>query len=220
MDTNLILIGVVVLALLVVAGWLIVRKKETQTLEKRFGPEYDRAVDELGSRAKAEAELKARQKRVEQLHIMPLAPADASRFSEAWRALQGRFVDNPKGVLAEADQLVRDLMQKRGYPMGDFERRAADISVDHPAVVDHYRAAHEIALRDRNGEVDTEGMRQAVIHYRALFAELLEVEQPRMQEPRTQEPRRQEPRAQEPRTARAMGNPEQEAKAKQKETQS
>jgi hypothetical protein len=215
MDTNLILIGVVVLALLVVAGWLILRKKETQTLEKRFGPEYDRAVDELGSRTKAEAELKARQKRVEQLHIVPLAPADASRFSEAWRALQGRFVDNPKGVLAEADQLVRDLMQKRGYPMGDFDRRAADISVDHPAVVDHYRAAHEIAMRDSRGEVDTEGMRQAVIHYRALFAELLEVEPPR-----TQEPIRQEPRAQEARTARAMGNPEQEARAKQRETQS
>jgi hypothetical protein len=204
MDTNLILIGVVVLALLVVAGWLILRRRETQTLEKRFGPEYNRAVDELGSRAKAEAELKARQKRVEQLHIMPLAPADASRFSEAWRALQGRFVDNPKGVLTEADQLVRDLMQKRGYPMGDFDRRAADISVDHPAVVDHYRAAHEIALRDRRGEVDTEGMRQAVIHYRALFAELLEVEPPRTQEPRT---------------ARAMGNPEQDAKAKAKQTE-
>lgn len=210
MDTNLILIGVVVLALLVLAGWLMLRKKETKTLEKRFGPEYNRAVDELGSRTKAEAELKARQKRVEQLQLVPLAPADASRFSESWRALQGRFVDNPKGVLVEADELVRELMQKRGYPMGDFDRRAADISVDHPAVVDHYRAAHEIAVRDRRGEVDTEGMRQAVIHYRALFAELLEVEPP------TQEPSR----TQEPRTARAMGNPEQQAKAKQTETQS
>lgn len=88
-------------------------------------------------------------------------------------------MDNPKDVLAQADQLVRELMQKRGYPMGDFDRRAADISVDHPAVVDHYRAAHDIALRDRHGDVDTEGMRQAVIHYRALFAELLEVEEPK-----------------------------------------
>jgi LPXTG-motif cell wall-anchored protein len=179
MDTNLILIGIVVLALLAIAGWLILRKKESQTLEKRFGPEYKRAVDEFGSKPKAEAELKARQKRVEQLHIAPLAPAEARRFSDEWRALQGRFVDNPKGVLAEADQLVRELMQKRGYPMGDFDRRAADISVDHPAVVDHYRAAHDIALRDRHGDVDTEGMRQAVIHYRALFAELLEVEEPK-----------------------------------------
>ena len=178
MDTNLILIGVVVLVLLAAVGWLLMRKKESQTLEKRFGPEYNRAVEELGSRPKAEAELKARQKRVEQLHIAPLAPAEAQRFSESWRALQGRFVDNPRGVLSDADQLVRELMQKRGYPMGDFDRRAADISVDHPAVVDHYRAAHDIALRDRHGDVDTEGMRQAVIHYRALFAELLEVEEP------------------------------------------
>jgi hypothetical protein len=179
MDTNLILIGVVILVLLAVAGWLLMRKRESQALEKRFGPEYKRAVEELGSRPKAEAELKARQKRVEQLHIVPLAPAEARRFSDSWRALQGRFVDNPKGVLAEADQLVRELMQKRGYPMGDFDRRAADISVDHPTMVDHYRAAHDIALRDRHGDVDTEGMRQAVIHYRALFAELLEVEEPK-----------------------------------------
>ena len=178
MDTNLILIGVVILLLLAAAVWLQMRKKESQTLEKRFGPEYDRAVEELGSRPKAEAELKARQKRVEQLHIAPLAPAEARRFSESWRVLQGRFVDNPKEVLVDADLLVRELMQKRGYPMGDFDRRAADISVDHPAVVDHYRAAHDIALRDRHGDVDTEGMRQAVIHLRALFAELLEVEEP------------------------------------------
>ena len=178
MDTNLILIGVVILVLLAAAIWLQMRKKESQTLEKRFGPEYDRAVEELGSRPKAEAELKARQKRVEQLHIAPLAPAEARRFSESWRVLQGRFVDNPKEVLVDADLLVRELMQKRGYPMGDFDRRAADISVDHPAVVEHYRAAHDIALRDRHGDVDTEGMRQAVIHLRALFAELLEVEEP------------------------------------------
>jgi hypothetical protein len=179
MDTNLILIGVAILLLLAAAVWLQMRnKKESQTLEKRFGPEYERAVEELGSRPKAEAELKARQKRVEQLHIVPLAPAEARRFAESWRVLQGRFVDNPKDVLVDADLLVRELMQKRGYPMGDFDRRAADISVDHPAVVDHYRAAHDIALRDRHGDVDTEGMRQAVIHLRALFAELLEIEEP------------------------------------------
>jgi hypothetical protein len=178
MDTNLILIGVVILLLLAAAVWLQMRKKESQTLEKRFGPEYDRAVEELGSRPKAEAELKARQKRVEQLHIVPLAPAEARRFSESWRVLQGRFVDNPKEVLVDADLLVRELMQKRGYPMGDFDHRAADISVDHPAVVDHYRAAHDIAVRNRHGDVDTEGIRQAVIHLRALFAELLEVEEP------------------------------------------
>ena len=123
MDTNLILIGVAILLLLAAAVWLQMRKKmESQTLERRFGPEYGRTVDEFGSRPKAEAELRARQQRVEQLHIVPLAPAEASRFAELWRALQARFVDNPKDVLADADQLVRELMQKRGYPMGDFDQ--------------------------------------------------------------------------------------------------
>ena len=179
MDTTLMLVVLVVLALVAVAAWLLMRKKESQTLEKSFGPEYNRAVEEMGSRPKAEAELKARKKRVDQLPIAPLAPAEAEHFSQSWRALQARFVDSPKGVLADADQLVCELMQKRGYPMGDFERRAADISVHHPAVVHHYRAAHEIARRDREAEVDTETARQAVIHYRALFSELLEVEEPR-----------------------------------------
>jgi hypothetical protein len=178
-DSNMLIIALMIIALLAIAMWLHFRRHETQTLERRFGPEYGRAVEELGSRPKAEAELKARQKRVEQLDIVALQPAEAARFSESWRGLQARFVDNPKGVLADADRLVRELMQKRGYPVGDFERRAADISVDHPTVVEHYRAAHDIALRDERGEVDTEGMRQAVIHYRALFAELLEVQQPK-----------------------------------------
>jgi hypothetical protein len=179
MDTNLMIAGLVVLALIAVAAWLLMRKKESKNLEKNFGPEYNRTVEEMGSRDKAEAELKARKKRVEQLHITPLAPAEAEQFSQSWRALQARFVDDPKVALAEADALVGQLMQKRGYPMGDFERRAADISVDHPAVVHHYRVAHDIARRGRDGEVDTETMRQAVIHYRALFSELLEVEEPR-----------------------------------------
>jgi hypothetical protein len=178
-DTNMLIIALMIIALLAIAMWLHFRRHETRTLERRFGPEYGRTVEELGSRPKAEAELKARQKRVEQLDIVPLQPAEAARFSESWRALQARFVDNPKGVLADADRLVRELMQKRGYPMADFDRRAADISVHHPTVAEHYRAAHDIALRDERGEVDTEGMRQAVIHYRALFAELLEVEQPK-----------------------------------------
>jgi hypothetical protein len=182
MDTNLMLVILMILALLAVAVFLHARRHASHTLERRFGPEYGRAVDEYGSRSKAEAELKARQKRVEQLHIAPLSPADAARFSADWKSLQARFVDNPKGSLVEADALVSELMHKRGYPMGDFESRAADISVDHPGVVDHYRAAHEIALLDRHGEVDTEGMRQAVIHYRALFADLLQVEQPAAEE--------------------------------------
>jgi hypothetical protein len=135
-------------------------------------------VSEHGDRAKAEAELRAREKRVEKLNIVPLAPQEAQQFGQQWRELQARFIDNPKGVLLDADRLVRDLMLRRGYPMGDFERRAADISVDHPAVVDHYRTAHAIAERDHRGEANTEDMRQAVVHYRALFDELLEVGEP------------------------------------------
>ena len=166
---------VVIIALLAIVAWFVYRRNESHRLIDRFGPEYGRTVDEFGSRPKAEAELKARAKRVSKLEIVPLAPADAERFAADWRALQARFVDNPKGSVAEADRLVRELMQKRGYPMGDFERRAADISVDHPHVVDHYRAAQAVAVLDRRGEADTEALRKAVVHYRALFDELLEV---------------------------------------------
>jgi LPXTG-motif cell wall-anchored protein len=170
------LAGVVVIALLALAVWFLSRrKKQSARLQQRFGTEYDRTVGALGGRTKAESELKAREKRVEDLIITPVAPAEAARFSQAWNALQGRFVDNPKGVVVQADQLVRELMLKRGYPMGDFERRAADISVDHPAVVENYRAAQAIAARDERGEADTEELRKAVVHYRVLFDEMLEV---------------------------------------------
>ena len=179
----IILAVVLVLALLAVAALVVSqRQKQTRRLQQRFGPEYGRAIDEFGSRARAEAELKAREQRVEKLSIIPLAPADAARFTQAWSALQGRFIDNPKGVVVEADHLVRDLMLKRGYPMGDFERRAADMSVDHPAVVAAYRAAQAIAIRDERGEADTEELRQAVVHYRTLFDELLEERQPKRME--------------------------------------
>src|ERR1700732_3950798 len=179
----IIVAGVAVIALLALAAWFFSQKKQSERLQQRFGPEYGRTVGELGGRAKAESELKAREKRVEHLTITPLAPADAARFSQAWNALQGRFVDNPKGVVVQADQLVRELMLKRGYPMGDFERRAADISVDHPAVVETYRAAKAIAARDERGEADTEELRKAVVHYRVLFDELLEVREAKQEVP-------------------------------------
>ena len=172
----IILGGVLIIASLVLAAWVLSkRKKQSLRLQQRFGPEYSRTVDEFGGRAKAESELKARETRVERLNITALAPSEAARFSQAWSSLQNRFVDNPKGVVMQADQLVREVMLKRGYPMGDFERRAADISVDHPTVVDTYRAAQVIATRDHRGEANTEDLRQAVVHYRALFDELLEV---------------------------------------------
>jgi len=174
-QTWIILAGVMVLAVIALAAWFVYQKKQSHRLQQRFGPEYGRTVDELGSREKAESELKARENRVGRLDIAPLAPPEAARFSQAWEVLQGRFVDNPKGVVIQADQLVRELMLKRGYPMENFEHRAADISVDHPAVVEHYRAAQAIAVRDERGEADTEELRKAVVHYRVLFDELLEV---------------------------------------------
>ncbi len=173
----LIVVAVAVLVLIALAAWFFYQKKQSQKLQQRFGPEYKRAIDQLGSRTKAESELKEREKRVERLHIVPLAPPEAARFSQAWKAVQSRFVDNPKNAVVEADKLVRELMQKRGYPVGDFERRAADISVDHPNVVENYRVAQAIAMRAERGGADTEELRKAVVHYRALFAELLEVQE-------------------------------------------
>jgi hypothetical protein len=174
-NNTLIIAVVLIVAVAALVAWLVMQRQRTQRLRQRFGPEYTRTVNEFGGRTKAEAELTKREQRVARLNITPLAPADAARFSQAWNALQSRFVDNPKGAVGEADHLVRELMVKRGYPMGDFERRAADISVDHPGVVTTYRAAQAIAVRDERGEADTEELRKAVVHYRTLFDELLEV---------------------------------------------
>lgn len=194
MDTDLLVVTGILLLLVIIGVAVLMRRVRSRHLAHRFGPEYERALRETGSRAKAEAELARREKRVHKLDIVALQPQDAARYRQEWQALQGRFVDNPRTAVAEADLLVRDVMARRGYPMGDFESRAADISVDHPLVVEHYRAAHAIALRERQGEADTEALRQALVHYRALFAELLEVAQeaPRR---RTAEGRRvEEPR--------------------------
>jgi hypothetical protein len=174
--TNTVIFAVLLVALvLAVAVWLIVRRQRTLHLKRRFGPEYDLTVTTFRSQASAEAELITREKRVARLHLVPLTPADAFRFSQAWNTLQGRFIDSPQGVVTEADRLVRELMSKRGYPMGDFDSMAADISVDHPSVVATYRAAQSIAARDARGEADTEELRKAVIYFRTLFDELLGV---------------------------------------------
>jgi hypothetical protein len=174
--TNTLLLSLILLLLVIgAAAWIVMQRRRSSRLRRRFGTEYGRTVKELGSRAKAEKELAQREERVSGLHLVALSAPEAARFSTAWNVLQGRFIDNPKGVVAEADGLVRDLMAKRGYPMGDFERRAADISVDHPVVVSNYRAAQAIAVRDMRGEADTEELRKAVVHYRTLFDELLEV---------------------------------------------
>ena len=176
-----VVVAVVLLALVAVA-WLITRerhRKQSLRLRQRFGPEYSRVISERGNRTKAEAELLAREKRVERLKLVSLSTEDAAKFSHEWGVLQTRFVDNPRGVVVEADRLVRDLMVRRGYPMADFERRAADISVDHPTVVEAYRSARTIAERDQQGQASTEDLRKAVVFYRTLFDELLEVQQAR-----------------------------------------
>jgi len=168
-----IVVALVALALLAVIAAVVYQKRQSRRLHQRFGPEYDRTVEKLGSTAKAEDELKAREKRVRSLRIVPLSAADAMRFGEQWREIQGRFIDDPRRAAGLADRLVRELMVKRGYPVGDFERSAADISVDHPVVVQNYRAA--LAIVSRNDK-DTEMLRRALVHYRALFDELLEVD--------------------------------------------
>jgi hypothetical protein len=165
------------LAAIVIAGitaWLILRKRRTGRLRTQFGgAEYDRAVKEDGSRRHAEAGLKERTQRVESLNIRPLASGDRARFVDSWRRVQLRFVDGPGGAVTEADQLLRDVMTTRGYPVTDFEQQAADISVDHPLVMEKYRLAHAIAVRQTQGQVNTEDLRQAMIHYRTLFEELV-----------------------------------------------
>ncbi len=168
-----ILIVVLAIALLAIM-WLAGRRKRSADLRDQFGDEYDHTVREFGDRRQAESELEARRKRVEAFDIRPLSGQDQQRFASEWKTTQAHFVDDPNAAIGEADRLVRDLMQTRGYPMGDFEQRAADISVNHPNVVTNYRAAHSIALDNERGAADTEALRQAMVHYKALFEELLE----------------------------------------------
>jgi hypothetical protein len=150
------------------------RKARSRHLQERFGPEYNHAVAAAGDREKAEAELAARETRVERLRLITLPAPEAAHFAQEWQKVQQQFVDNPSGAVAEAEHLVRELMLRRGYPMTDFERRAADLSVHHPAVVENYRAAQAIATRNVRGEANTEELRKAIVHYRALFEDLLE----------------------------------------------
>jgi hypothetical protein len=180
MDPKLIALAFVVILVVIVAVALYVRKrkKTTAELRNRFGTEYDRAVQRHGSERKAEAKLTDRATRVEMLRIRELDPAERERYISQWQAVQSRFVDYPKGTVTEADELVYSLMQARGYPVTDFDQRAADISVDHPRVVENYRSAHDIALRVGSSSVTTEDLRTAMINYRSLFDELVLVQTP------------------------------------------
>jgi FtsZ-interacting cell division protein ZipA len=174
MDATLIIVAVVIIAILLVAVWWYSTRQRSAKLQEKFGSEYERTVAEKGDTRKAEAELTDRQKRVSKLEIRPLAADERRRFNDEWRAVQARFVDDPSAAVRDADTLVGRVMEARGYPVGDFEQRAADVSVDHPAVLEHYREAHVIALRHAQGQASTEDLRQAMVHYRALCAELLE----------------------------------------------
>ena len=176
MDPKLVVLAAAVVLVIVVAVVLYVRKRRNTTAElrDRFGPEYDRAVKQHGSERKAEAKLADRETRVDLLKIRDLDLAERERYLAQWQAVQSRFVDYPKGAVTEADELVSSLMQTRGYPVADFDQRAADISVDHPRVVENYRSAHTIALRLGKGEASTEELRTAMIHYRSLFDELVQ----------------------------------------------
>jgi hypothetical protein len=176
MDTGLLVAILIVLALLVVLALVAGRQRRSRRLKDRFGPEYDRTVADAGDRKAAESQLEERTARREQLDIVPLDPADRARYLEAWRQTQARFVDEPAEATREADRLITSVMRDRGYPIDDFEQRAADVSVDHPQVVDDYRAAHAIAAANERSEASTEDLRQALVHYRSLFEELLEVD--------------------------------------------
>jgi FtsZ-interacting cell division protein ZipA len=174
---EIIIIAVLVVAVIVVVAAMLFhsRKSRKEALQRRFGSEYDRAVAAHGSESKAEKALENRQKRVESLSLRDLESGERERFLERWKAVQLAFVDSPRGALTEADDVVAAVMQARGYPVADFEQRAADISVDHPRVTENYRAAHAVEARLRAGQATTtEDLRAAMIHYRALFDELLQ----------------------------------------------
>ncbi|MDP7706377.1 MULTISPECIES: hypothetical protein [unclassified Mycobacterium] len=166
--------AVLAVALLIGAVGYAMNRRRTQRLRQHYGSEYERLVSQTGGQKEAEKELIARERQREKLDIVPLAPAARSDFTTRWNQVQTAFVDNPTTAVGVADRLVTDVMRERGYPVDNFDQRAADISVDHPQIVDNYRAAHAVHLSQQHGEVSTEQQREAFVHYRALFEKLLE----------------------------------------------
>jgi hypothetical protein len=175
-NTALIVIVIAAVAAAVVVWAYLTKRREH--LRSQFGPEYERAVQHTGSARQAEAVLEARARRVTTYHIHPLGQDEGVRFSNRWRDLQSKFVDDPAAAVAEADVLVTEVMSARGYPMNEFDRRAEDLSVDHANGVHHYRHAHAIAVDHARQGASTENLRQAIVHYRTLFDDLLEVREP------------------------------------------
>jgi hypothetical protein len=173
-NNDWLIVACVVIAVLIIAVIVLTRRQQaTKRLKSRFGSEYERTLDELGGQRKAEAELHQREQRVEKLELKPLEPDERSRFTDRWRRIQSAFVDDPGTALTDADRLVGEVMTARGYPSADFEERSADVSVDHAEVIESYRKAHAIALRNQKGEAGTEDLRQAMVAYRTLFDELV-----------------------------------------------
>ena len=184
----LIAVLVVIAVLAIIASRAISGRKRTERLKGRFGPEYERTVGEAGDQNAAEKELAARERKREKLDIVPLPPEARAKYTDSWRTVQIEFVDNPSSAVAAADRLVIHVMRERGYPIDDFDQRAADISVDHPKVVENYRTAHGIYLAQEQGEIGTEDQREAFVHYRELFEKLLETDE-NNDEPNKDEPK-------------------------------
>jgi hypothetical protein len=174
MNTGLLIAILVIVVVVVLLAVLFGQRRRTQRLQQQFGPEYQRTVARTGDQRTAEADLTAREQRRRELDIVALDPTARDRYLEAWRTTQGRFVDDPATATREADTLVAQVMSDRGYPVDDFEQRAADVSVDHPQVAEHYRAAHALFQANEQGLASTDDLRQAFVHYRSLFSELLE----------------------------------------------
>jgi hypothetical protein len=171
--TQLVLVAVVFLIIGGLAAMAVMRAQRTKRLKERFGPEYDRAMNEIGDKRRAEEELDARLAHVNTLQIHPLTAEQVNRFALEWQKTQTDFVDEPLKALQKADRLIREVMKTKGYPVEDFEQRAADISVDYPELVTDYRGLHMIAIKEEKDEVSTEEMRQAMVHGRALFENLI-----------------------------------------------
>jgi len=174
--TQLVLVAVIFLILGGIVGMALMRVQRTKRLKERFGPEYERAVNEIGDKRQAENELDSRLAHVNTLDIRPLTAEEVDRYALEWQKTQTEFVDEPLTALQKADRLIQDVMKARGYPVEDFEQRAADISVDYPELVTDYRGLHLIAVKEKDEEVSTEEMRQAMVHGRALFENLISQE--------------------------------------------
>jgi cytoskeletal protein RodZ len=176
MNTGLLIAILVAVVIVVLLAVLLAQRRRTQRLQQQFGPEYQRTVARAGDQRTAESDLAAREQRRRELDIVALEPAARARYLEAWRATQGKFVDDPAAATREADVLVARVMRDRGYPVDDFDQQAADVSVDHPQVAENYRAAHAVFQANEQGLASTDDLRQAFVHYRSLFAQLLDVE--------------------------------------------